>query len=130
MAGPERLTWLHSLTSQHLSELAPDVWTEALVLSPHGHIEHHMVLRDDGTATWIHVEPGTAEALVAYLESMKFWTEVEVEDVTPSYAVLSTIGGTDQIVERTSLDDASSSSGLPLVGHGAWEALRVAAGGS
>jgi folate-binding Fe-S cluster repair protein YgfZ len=70
VAGPERLSWLHSLTSQHLTELAPDVWTEALVLSPHGHVEHHLVLRDDGAATWIHVEPGTAAALVAYLESM------------------------------------------------------------
>ena len=128
VAGPERLTWLHSLTSQHLSSLAPDVWTEALVLSPHGHIEHHLVLRDDGSVTWIHVEPGTASTLVAYLASMKFWTEVEVEDVSPSYAVLSTIGGEDQIVERSSLDSTVASSGLPLVGHGAWEALRVAAG--
>jgi len=128
VAGPERLTWLHSLTSQHLSSLAPDVWTEALVLSPHGHIEHHLLLRDDGSATWIHVEPGTASTLVAYLASMKFWTEVEVEDVSPSYAVLSTIGGEDQIVERSSLDSTVASSGLPLVGHGAWEALRVAAG--
>jgi folate-binding protein YgfZ len=128
VAGPERLSWLHSLTSQHLTELAPDVWTEALVLSPHGHVEHHLVLRDDGAATWIHVEPGTAAALVAYLESMKFWTEVEVEDLSSTYAVLSVIGGSDLLVPRSSLDDAVASSGLPLVGHGAWEALRVAAG--
>ena len=128
VAGPERLAWLHSLTSQHLTELAPDAWTEALVLSPHGHIEHHLVLRDDGAATWIHVEPGTAAALLAYLESMKFWTDVEVEDVSSSYAVLSVIGGTELIVDRAALDDAVSGTGLPLVGLGAWEALRVAAG--
>src|SRR3954451_8934971 len=128
VAGPERLAWLHSLTSQHLTELAPDAWTEALVLSPHGHIEHHLVLRDDGAATWIHVEPGTAAGLLAYLESMKFWTDVEVEDVSSSYAVLSVIGGPELIVERRALDDAVSSSGLSLVGLGAWEALRVAAG--
>src|SRR3954453_7720500 len=128
VAGPERLTWLHSLTSQHLSELPPGVWTEALVLSPHGHVEHHLVLRDDGSATWIHVEPGTAAALIAYLESMKFWTQVEVEDLSSSYDVLSAIGGADQIVARSSLADAVADSGLPLVGHGAWEALRVADG--
>jgi folate-binding protein YgfZ len=128
VGGPERLTWLHSLTSQHLSSLAPDVWTEALVLSPHGHIEHHLVLRDDGSATWIHLEPGTVSALVAYLQSMKFWTDVEVEDVSSSYALLSAIGGSDQLVPRSGLDEAVASSGLPLVGHGAWEALRVAAG--
>jgi folate-binding protein YgfZ len=59
---------------------------------------------------------------------MKFWTEVEVEDLSSSYAVLSVISGSDLLVSRSSLDDAVASSGLPLVGHGAWEALRVAAG--
>ncbi|HEX6920016.1 MAG TPA: folate-binding protein [Actinomycetes bacterium] len=88
VAGPERLSWLHSLTSQHLESLAPGVATEALVLSPHGHVEHALYLVDDGEATWMHVEPGTAEGLLGYLESMKFWTKVEIEDVTSSYAVV------------------------------------------
>ncbi len=39
-SGPDRLTWLHSLTTQHLEALAPKVWTGALVLSPQGHVEH------------------------------------------------------------------------------------------
>jgi folate-binding protein YgfZ len=128
VAGPDRLTWLHSLTSQHLTALAPGVWTEALVLSPHGHVEHHLVLRDDGEATWIHVEPGTAAALVGYLESMKFWSRVEVTDETDSWAVLSRVGGPDELVPRASLAAAVDAAGVPLVGHDAWEALRVAAG--
>ena len=32
--GPDRLTWLHSLTTQFFLDLAPRVWTEALVSSP------------------------------------------------------------------------------------------------
>jgi folate-binding protein YgfZ len=128
VGGADRLEWLHSLTSQHLTSLPPDVWTEALVLSPHGHVEHHLVLVDDGSATWIHVEPGQAPALLAYLESMKFWSDVSPEDVSSSYAVLSVVGGTDRIVPRSSLEAAVSESSLPLVGHLAWEALRVAAG--
>jgi folate-binding protein YgfZ len=128
VGGADRLSWLHSLTSQHLAALAPDIWTEALVLSPHGHVEHHLVLRDDGSATWIHVEPGTIAALAGYLESMKFWSDVVVEDVSSSYAVLSVIGGSDLIVERGSLTAAVAAAGVPLVGHGAWEALRVEAG--
>jgi len=128
VGGPERLSWLHSLTSQHLLELAPGEWTQALVLSPHGHVEHHLALRDDGSATWIHVEPGTAGALAAYLESMKFWADVSVEDVTASYAVVSVIGADDRIVDRDALEATVDATGLPLVGHGAWEALRVAAG--
>jgi folate-binding protein YgfZ len=128
VAGADRLTWLHSLTSQHLEQLAPNGWTEALVLSPHGHVEHHLVLRDDGSATWIHVEPGTVDALVGYLESMRFWSAVEPEDVTEAYAVVSIIGRGDEIVPRADLDGWVTATGLPLVGHGAWEALRVAAG--
>ena len=33
VSGPERLTWLHSVTSQHLTELSPGVTAQALVLS-------------------------------------------------------------------------------------------------
>ncbi len=36
IAGPDRLTWLHSLTSQAFEGLAPGQWTAALVLSPQG----------------------------------------------------------------------------------------------
>ncbi len=88
VGGPDRLTWLHSLTSQHLSELAPRVSTETLVLSPNGHIEHDLHLVDDGATTWITVEPGSAPALVQWLSSMRFMLRVEVEDVSGRYAVL------------------------------------------
>src|SRR5215467_9151055 len=58
ITGPDRLTWLHSLTTQDLEHLEPGVATEALVLSPQGHIEHHLTVADDGTVLWAHVEPG------------------------------------------------------------------------
>ncbi|MBV8690730.1 MAG: folate-binding protein, partial [Actinobacteria bacterium] len=63
VSGVDRLSWLHSLTSQHLDALPTGETREALLLSPHGHVEHHMVLRDDGESTWLMVEPGTSEAL-------------------------------------------------------------------
>ncbi|HET9945224.1 MAG TPA: folate-binding protein, partial [Actinomycetes bacterium] len=71
IGGPDRLTWLHSLTSQHLEHLAPGEPTEALLLSPHGHVEHALALVDDGTAVWAHVEPGAAAELVRFLDSMR-----------------------------------------------------------
>jgi tRNA-modifying protein YgfZ len=80
VTGPDRLTWLHSLTSQDLERLAPGSTQQALILSPQGHLEHHLTLTDDGTATWIHVEPHTAKALVDFLNSMRFMLRVEVED--------------------------------------------------
>jgi len=88
VTGPDRLTWLHSLTTQHLETLAPGTSTTALILSPHGHVEHEMHLADDGTTTWITVEPGDAPALVAYLDSMRFMLRVEVADASADWAVV------------------------------------------
>jgi folate-binding protein YgfZ len=90
--GADRLSWLHSLTSQHLDRLADGTGTEALVLSPHGHVEHHLVLADlDGT-TWADVEPGTGEALEAFLQKMRFLLRVEPVNATGQWAVLSLVG--------------------------------------
>ncbi|WP_163553053.1 YgfZ/GcvT domain-containing protein [Candidatus Frankia alpina] len=92
IGGPDRLSWLHSITSQHLSGLGAMRGSEALVLSPQGHVEHHLVLADDGAATWVDVEPGTAAELLRYLESMRFLLRVEPTDVSTGTAVLSVLG--------------------------------------
>ena len=88
VTGPDRLTWLHSMTTQHLTGLAPRTSRESLVLSPKGHVEHALHVVDDGETTWITVEPGGAPALVAWLDSMRFMLRVEVADVTEAWAVL------------------------------------------
>ena len=76
--GPDRHDWLNRLTSQLLLNLPDGAATEALVLSPHGHVEHHLgVIELDG-ATYLDTEPGRGADLLAYLESMKFWSAVEV----------------------------------------------------
>jgi tRNA-modifying protein YgfZ len=115
VTGPDRLTWLHSLTSQHLERLAPGSTAEALILSPQGHLEHYLTLTDDGTTVWAHVEPGTAPALVDYLNSMRFMLRVEVTDVTPEFAVQTLAGPVPAeggTVVRT--DAAFSTAHMPL----------------
>src|SRR5690606_17924872 len=87
VSGPDRLTWLHSLTSQHLEALPPGLPTGALVLSPQGHVEHAMYGADDGEAFTAHVEPGAAPGLVEWLDRMRFMMRVEVADVTDELAV-------------------------------------------
>jgi len=120
VAGPDRLSWLHSLTSQDLAALPPGTPTEALVLSPHGHVEHHLSLVDDGEAVLAHVEPGTAAALVAWLDRMRFLLRVEVTDVTDDWAVLGRADGW-RPVPRASLAGYDGE----LAGLLAAEALRV-----
>jgi folate-binding protein YgfZ len=92
ITGPDRLSWLHSLTTQHLEQLGAGAAAEALVLSPQGHVQHHLTLTDDGTAVWAHVEPGEAGPLLAFLESMRFMLRVEPQDVSAEYAVLTLLG--------------------------------------
>jgi hypothetical protein len=153
ITGPDRLSWLHSLTTQALDGLAPGASAQALVLSPNGHVEHHLTLTDDGTATWLHVEPGTAAALVEFLESMRFMLRVEVADISGDHAVLTVLGpaagdiaagldgvrasvnpgpfGTiDLIVARDRLAGAAgdlAGRGAAAAGMWAFEALRIAA---
>jgi folate-binding protein YgfZ len=127
--GADRLTWLHSLTTQHLEQLADGGGTEALVLSPHGHVEHHLVLADlDGT-TWADVEPGTGAELLAFLEKMRFLLRVEPALVTADRAVLSLVGPeAADVLARAGLPAPESVAGvegggwirrMPPVGNGA-----------
>lgn len=88
LTGPDRLSWLHSLTTQHLTGLPPRTSTETLILSPKGHIEHALHVVDDGETTWLTTEPGEAAAVAGWLDSMRFMLRVEVADVTQRYAVL------------------------------------------
>lgn len=92
VSGEDRLSWLHTLTTQHVSNLPAWRGTEALILSPQGHIVHHMVVVDDGETTWLDTEPGAAPALLAFLERMRFMLRVEPVDVSDRWAMLSLVG--------------------------------------
>ncbi|HEV2452321.1 MAG TPA: glycine cleavage T C-terminal barrel domain-containing protein [Streptosporangiaceae bacterium] len=153
ISGPDRLSWLHSLTTQRLDQLPAGMTAQALVLSPNGHIEHHLTLTDDGSAVWAHVEPGTAQALTSFLESMRFMLRVEPANVSDEYAVLTLLGpdapdelpwevvqlpgvlpdlpGRDLIVPRDQVADLAAEfreeAGARMAGMWAFEALRIAA---
>jgi folate-binding protein YgfZ len=88
VTGPDRLTWLHALTSQYFEGLRPGTSTTALLLSPTGHVEHAMYGVDDGETFWLHTEPGAAAALVEWLQKMVFMSRVEITDVTTDYAII------------------------------------------
>ena len=126
ISGPDRLTWLHALTTQHVEHLPQGEPTDLLLLSPQGRIEHGFSGIDDGETFLAHTEPGAGPALVAFLDSMRFMTRVEVAQVT-DLAVVGTAGLTWSLHPRTSLTTLPDELGAP-VGTWAWEALRIAAG--
>ena len=129
VAGPDRLTWLHSLTTQFFEGLEPGRWVSALVLSPQGHVEHAFSGVDDGEAFTAHTEPGRAAALIAFLERMKFMMRVEVTDVTADLAVAWRPGSEARydLVPRAQLAAYAEAAG-PAAGLWAFEALRIARG--
>lgn len=135
ITGPDRLTWLHSLTTQFLEGLAPQTPTAALILSPQGHVEHAMYGADDGESFTAHVEPGQAAALVEWLDRMRFMMRVEVADVTSEVAVTWRPSARQQgapysgyeFVPRPQLRAYADAAG-PATGMWAFEALRIARG--
>ena len=137
VSGPERLSWLHSLTTQHLESLPPGVPTAGLVLSPNGHVEHAFYGVDDGEAFTAHVEPGEAAPLAAWLDRMRFMTRVEVEDLTEELAVAwrpvvdptdpASASGKYDVFPRSDLEKYAEAAG-PACGMWAFEALRIARG--
>ncbi|HEY2166887.1 MAG TPA: folate-binding protein [Jatrophihabitantaceae bacterium] len=119
VTGADRLGWLHSICSQHLSELADGQSVEALVLSPHGHVEQHWQLTELGEQVWIDTEPGAAPVVLDYLEKMRFLKRVQPQDVSDDWAVLALAGPSAQNVLEAA--------GLPVPGAGA--ALSIADAG-
>ena len=56
------------------------------MLSPHGHVEQHACVTEDGTTAWLDTEPGAGAALLKYLEMMRFFTAVEPRDASGEIA--------------------------------------------
>jgi folate-binding protein YgfZ len=92
VTGVDRLSWLHSICSQHVADLHDGDTAHALVLSPHGHVEQDWRLSELGGQVWLDVEPGTTAAALDYLLKMRFMKRVEPADVSDSFAVLSVLG--------------------------------------
>lgn len=85
VSGPDRQTWLTSITSQVLTGMVPGESRELLVLDPQGRIEHAAGAADDGSTTFLLTEGDHADALAGWLDSMRFALRVAVgvrEDLT------------------------------------------------
>lgn len=121
--GADRLSWLHLLLSQQVADLAPGTGTEALVLDAQGRVQHHAQVahvEGDPDAVWLDVEPGTAPALLAYLDAMRFWSDVAPRDASDEVAVLSVVGpDTAEVLTAAGVPAPSGDhAALPIAGGG------------
>jgi tRNA-modifying protein YgfZ len=90
LTGGDRNTWLHSISTQHVSDLSNGVVTQNLSLDGQGRVEDHWVQTELDGVTYLDTEPSRAEPLTAYLRKMVFWSDVVVEPA--DLAVLSLLG--------------------------------------
>ena len=135
VSGEDRLKWLHDLTTQFVSDLQPGVWMANMILDAKGHIEFQFNVVDDGSTTFLVLDPGYSEQLIEYLTKMKFMLRVDVKDASSEFAVLrapgkpTEIGGPFALVPRGEVEEMKKTFGGVATQVGTWalDAERVAA---
>jgi len=135
VSGADRLQWLHDLTTQFVSDLQPGVWMPSLILDAQGHVEFQFNVVDDGTTTFLVLDPGYVEKLVEYLTKMKFMLRVDVRDASAEFVVLrapgaaDAIGGPFALLPRAEVEQMKETFGGVATQVGTWalDAERVAA---
>lgn len=90
LTGGERKSWLHTISSQHVSDLPDGAVTENLSLDGQGRVEDHWVQTQLDGRTVIDTEPWRGEALESFLRKMVFWSDVAVQPA--DLGVLSLLG--------------------------------------
>ncbi|MEG8104740.1 MULTISPECIES: CAF17-like 4Fe-4S cluster assembly/insertion protein YgfZ [Actinomyces] len=113
VTGPDRLSWLTTLSSQVLTGLEPgDGGAETLLLDAQGHITHALAALDDGRTLWLVTEAGSGEELATFLDSMRFMLRVEVTE-RPDVMALGALGEGLEALARAARDTAPDSPAAP-----------------
>jgi tRNA-modifying protein YgfZ len=121
VTGPDRLSFLDSLTSQSLKGLRPGESAETLQLDPTGRVEFIIRVIDDGETAWLLTDD--AAPVAAWLDRMRFMQRVEVADVSAEYSTI----GSLRPLEQGAAVEAAAPNGVPLVWVDPWNS--VSAGG-
>lgn len=128
LAGKDRQTWLHSISTQHVSALPDGAVTENLSLDLQGRVEDHWIQTELGGITYLDTEAWRGEPLLSYLRKMVFWSEVQVDPA--DMAVLSLLGpglAQDAVLGVLGLDALpAESSAVALPGGGFVRRLAAA----
>lgn len=90
VSGADRKGWLHTISSQHVADLPDGACTENLNLDGQGRVQDHWNQTELGGVTYLDTEAWRGQALLDFLSSMVFWSDVL--PVEADLAVLSLIG--------------------------------------
>ena len=147
LSGPDAKKWLHSLLSQDILNLQSGDSTEALLLTPQGHIEQQLKVIARENDLLIVVHKARIDALLEWLSKMKFRSQVVIEptdlQVFGTFADVSgdvwkdsyaTVNPKSARYSRESIDFSyrelisDAAPDTEEVGEMAYQALRIAAG--
>jgi tRNA-modifying protein YgfZ len=93
VAGPDAAEYLNGQLTNELEQLAPEEGCYAALLDRKGHIQADMrVLRLSSGEIWLDLEPGPAPAALKHLQTYSVGHEVELEDASDRWAIVSLIG--------------------------------------
>ena len=117
ITGPDRLSWLHAICTQHVANLADGASTENLSLDGQGRVEDHWQQTELNGTSYLDTESSRGAELLAYLTKMVFWSDVQL--AAADLAVLSLIGpkltdaGVLEAIGLDALPAESTAVGLP-----------------
>ncbi|KZS80573.1 MULTISPECIES: CAF17-like 4Fe-4S cluster assembly/insertion protein YgfZ [Mycobacterium] len=130
LTGKDRQTWLHSISTQHVSDLPEGASTENLSLDGQGRVEDHWIQTELADTTYLDTEPWRGEPLLSYLRKMVFWAAVTPE--AADLAVLSLLGprlADPAVLDVLGLDALPSEmAAVPLAGGGFVRRMPAPAG--
>ena len=119
LSGPDRRSWLHTISSQHVTDLADGATVENLSLDGQGRVEDHWLQTEFGGLTYLDTEPWRADPLLAYLTRMVFRADVQPQ--AADYGVLSLLGpalAERKVHDALGVDALPDELALPLSGGG------------
>jgi len=90
LTGDDRQSWLHTISTQHVSSLPEGSVVQNLSLDGQGRVEDHWLQTELGGVTTLDTESWRGQPLADFLRKMVFWSKVEVNPA--DLTVLSLLG--------------------------------------
>ena len=93
LSGPDAAEYLQGQLTNDIEALEPGRGCYAALLDRKGHLSSDLrVLRLENGDLWLDLEPGPAETVLKHLRTYSIGRDVEIEDVTERWAIVSLIG--------------------------------------
>jgi folate-binding protein YgfZ len=93
VGGSDAAEYLQGQLTNDTEALEPESGCYAALLDRKGHLSSDMrVLRLESGELWLDLEPGPAEAVLKHLRTYSIGREVQIDDVTERWAIVSLIG--------------------------------------